>query len=76
MSQTRARLASDEYMTTGLLHDEFFVGDYKCKICVESGLVFGNLRSEAVGAPCLSDGLKGFLMMDSRNFGVLTSQGI
>lgn len=73
VSQARCKLPDDAYLTTNLLQTEFFVGDYKCQICVESGTVYGNLASESSGAPKLADGLPKFF--ESHRFGVLTTQG-
>lgn len=73
VSQARCKLPDDAYLTTNLLQTEFFVGDYKCQICVESGTIYGNLASESSSAPKLSNGVPKFF--ENFRFGVLTTQG-
>ncbi|XP_011496539.1 PREDICTED: uncharacterized protein LOC105361131 [Ceratosolen solmsi marchali] len=72
ISQARNRLKDDIFMTTSLLEKQFFVGDYKCNICTEIGIICGNVISESIGFPDLKNGLNTFLR--TPNFGILTSQ--
>ncbi|XP_012271201.1 uncharacterized protein LOC105694788 [Orussus abietinus] len=73
VSQYRNRVPPGTYLTTNLVHPEFFVGDYKCSICVEASKVYGNLFSETTGCPGLSEGLQRFFR--TSDAGVVTAQG-
>jgi hypothetical protein len=73
VSQARNRLKKNVFMTPNLLQQQFFVGDYKCKICTEIDIICGNLINETAGALDLKRGLHKFL--ETPNFGILTSQG-
>ncbi|XP_034948790.1 uncharacterized protein [Chelonus insularis] len=71
-SQARNRIKPGIYMTTKLIYPEFFIEDYKCWVCIEDSCVFGNLFSENLGSPDLTDGLQRFFK--TNNSGVLTAQ--
>lgn len=72
-SATRNRLKNDEYMRTGLVHNEFYVGFYKILVGIEDSGIRGNLFSESIGCSDFAEGLRKFLR--DNDSGVITAQG-
>lgn len=73
VSVARNRTREDEYLRTGLVHDEFYIGFYKVLVCIEDSGFRGNLFSESIGCSDLAEGLQKFLR--SHDSGVITTQG-
>ncbi|XP_012228378.1 uncharacterized protein [Linepithema humile] len=73
VSATRNRLKDDEYMKTGLVHNEFYVGFYKILVGIEDSGIRGNLFSESIGCSDFAEGLRKFLR--DNDSGVITAQG-
>uniref|UniRef100_A0A6V7J4P2 Uncharacterized protein n=1 Tax=Bracon brevicornis TaxID=1563983 RepID=A0A6V7J4P2_9HYME len=72
-SQARNKVDPGNYLTTSMIHPEFFIGDQKCLISVEDKKIFGNVFAESVGCPDFVDGLKRFFRNDT--CAVVTAQG-
>ncbi|EZA52429.1 hypothetical protein X777_08572 [Ooceraea biroi] len=72
-SATRCRLRDDEYLKTGLVHNEFYVGLCKVLVCIEDSGIRGNLFGASMGRSDLAEGLERFLRDDGA--GVITAQG-
>lgn len=72
-SATRNRLRDDEYLRTGLVHNEFYVGFYRILVGIEDSGIRGNLFSESIGCSDFAEGLRKF--MRDNDAGVITAQG-
>ena len=74
ISRTKNKVHPDVRMTSDLVHPEFFIDEYKCRICATASTVNGNLFTENGNCPDLMNGVQNFFKIAKA--GVITTQDI